>query len=157
MNHFAYLLGIFCMATGLLQAGGAAALTPMEERPESLVLTMSAAVDTDCDGDLEDESEEDAAFAPAKTLRVGECIVYRTVYRNDGDFSLRKVEVRTPVPQYMVYVAGTAEHVETPPGLGATQPTAPQDGGTGDLVWKFSGGLGPGEAGRVEFRVRLEP
>lgn len=141
----------------VLWSGGALATTPADERDEKLVLTMSAAVDTDCDGSLGDESDENAAFDAAKILRPGQCIVYRTIYRNDGDFALRKVEVRTPVPQYMVYVGGTAQHVETPPGLMAKAPRAPEDGGEGELVWQFSGGLGPGEAGRVEFRVKLVP
>lgn len=156
MKRFLSPIAPACLGIGLIWGGMASAST-MTEREEELVLEMSAAVDSNCNGRLEDETLENASFETAKLLNPGECIVYRTDYRNVGDFPLRKVEVRTPVPDYMVYVSGTAQHVETPPGLSAVPLREPEDGWSGDLFWTFSGGLGPGESGRVEFMVKLLP
>ena len=134
-----------------------AAATPDTERNEQLVLVLTAAVDADCDGELADEKSGAPGFRSSQTLLPGQCIVYRTDYRNDGDFPLHKVVVRTPLPDRLVYVPGTAEHVLTPPGLWPRALHIPAEGDSGGLIWRFSGGLAPGEAGRVEFRVRLEP
>ena len=140
-----------------LVAGSAGAATPAIERDTYLSLTLTAAVDSDCDGNLSDETEENATFAIEKLLEAGQCLVYRTDYANNGDFAIRKVEVRTPVPHFMVYQNGSASHVETPPGLWPDKPKPPEGGRGGDLVWPFKGGLAPGETGRVEFIVKLEP
>ena len=141
----------------VLTAAPGLAATPLAERDEALKLMLSAAIDTDCDGSLANESVEDATFASAKTLLPGQCIVYRTDYRNTGDFAMRELEVRTPVPEIMVYIDGTAEHLSTPPGLFPAAPRTPLVLRGGDVVWPFRGGLGPGEGGRVQFRVRLDP
>jgi hypothetical protein len=141
---------------GLL-ANSAMAATPSIERDTYLRLHLTAAVDSNCDGDLTDETAENASFGTEKLLTPGQCLIYRTDYSNDGDFAIRKVEVRTPVPEFMVYLPGTASHVETPPGLWPDTPQPPVRGRGGDLVWPFKGGLAPGEAGRVEFTVRLDP
>lgn len=156
MRQIAYRIAPLCLGLGLFTTDARATM-PVDAREESLILVMSAAVDTDCDGDLNDETTENALFDEAKVLVPGECIIYRTDYRNDGDFPIRKVEVRTPVPKFMIYVPDTAEHIETPPGLWPRTPNPPLNGKNGDVVWGFSGGLGPGEAGRVEFRVKLVP
>ena len=140
-----------------LTAGGALAATPSIERETYLRLHLTAAVDSNCDGDLSDETLDNARFGTEKLLTPGQCLIYRTDYSNDGDFAIRKVEVRTPVPEFMVYLPGTAAHVETPPGLWPDKPKPPARGRGGDLVWPFKGGLAPGEAGRVEFTVKLDP
>lgn len=140
-----------------LVAVTAEAATPTIERDTYLRLNLTAAVDSDCDGDLADETEANALFDTEKLLEAGQCLVYRTDYSNDGDFAIRKVEVRTPVPDFMVYQDGSASHVETPPGLWPDEPKPPAGGRGGDLVWSFKGGLAPGEAGRVEFIVKLQP
>lgn len=144
--------------TGLcLAAGSAGAATPTTERETYLSLHLTAAVDSDCDGSLADETEKNATFDTEKLLEAGQCLVYRTDYSNRGDFAIRKVEVRTPVPNFMVYQDGSASHVETPPGLWPVDPQPPEGGRGGDLVWPFKGGLAPGEKGRVEFIVKLQP
>jgi len=125
-----------------LVTGSAGAATPTIERDTYLSLHLTAAVDSNCNGELTDESAENATFGTEKLLEAGQCLVYRTDYSNNGDFAIRKVEVRTPVPEFMVYQDGSASHVETPGG---------------DLVWPFKGGLAPGETGRVEFIVKLQP
>lgn len=140
-----------------ITAGSAFAATPTTGRDTGLRLELSAAVDSNCNGDLADETADNAHFSAEKVLEAGQCLVYRTDYSNDGDFAIRKVEVRTPVPPFMVYLSGTAEHVETPPGLRPAPPKPPAGGRNGDLVWPFVGGLGPGESGRVEFIVKLDP
>ena len=140
-----------------LLVGSVEAATPAVERDTYLRLHLTAAVDSDCDGDLSDETDANASFDTEKLLEAGQCLVYRTDYSNDGDFAIRKVEVRTPVPEFMVYQAGSASHVDTPPGLWPIEPKPPEGGRGGDLVWPFEGGLAPGEAGRVEFIVKLDP
>lgn len=147
-------LGCLFLASAL---GSAHAATPGVERERSLRLHLTAAVDSDCDGDLVDEPGDNAQFGTEKTLAAGQCVIYRTDYTNDGDFAIRRVELRTPVPEFMVYRPGSAAHVETPPGLSPRRPVPPTRGRGGDLVWPFQGGLGPGEAGRVEFHVVLDP
>ncbi len=140
-----------------LFASSAGAATPTIERDTYLSLHLTAAVDSNCDGELSDESAENATFGTEKLLEAGQCLVYRTDYSNNGDFAIRKVEVRTPVPDFMVYQDGSASHVETPPGLWPVKPQPPEGGRGGDLVWPFKGGLAPGETGRVEFIVKLQP
>lgn len=140
-----------------LAAGSVGAATPTIERDTYLSLHLTAAVDSNCDGELTDETKENATFGAEKLLEAGQCLVYRTDYSNEGDFAIRKVEVRTPVPDFMVYQDGSASHVETPPGLWPVKPQPPEGGRGGDLVWPFKGGLAPGEKGRVEFIVKLQP
>lgn len=143
---------VFC-----LLCGSAGAATPTVERDAGLRLYLTAAVDSNCNGDLADETRNDATFGTEKLLEAGQCLIYRTDYSNDGDFAIRTVEVRTPVPEFMVYQDGSAAHVDTPPGLWPVTPRPPAGGRGGDLVWPFKGGLGPGETGRVEFSVKLDP
>lgn len=143
-----------CTVMGLVPALSEAA-TPATERDRELRLELSAAVDSNCDGRIDDETSENASFGTEKMLHSGQCLIYRTDYSNDGDFSIRQVELRTPLPQFMVYLDGSAAHVETPPGLWPVPPRPPVNNRNGDLVWPFKGGLAPGETGRVEFSVRL--
>lgn len=145
------------LALATITVDPALAATPTADRDSGLRLHLTAAVDGDCDGDLSDEPEENARFGTEKMLEAGQCIVYRTDYSNEGDFAIRRVELRTPVPEFMVYRPGSAAHVETPPGLLPDAPKTPAGGRGGDMVWSFRGGLGPGETGRVEFHVRLDP
>ncbi len=140
-----------------LTAGTALAATPTIERDTHLRLHLTAAVDSNCNGELADETADNAVFGTEKLLTPGQCLIYRTDYSNDGDFSIRKVEVRTPVPEFMVYQPGTAAHVDTPPGLWPDKPKPPARGRGGDLIWPFKGGLAPGETGRIEFIVKLDP
>jgi len=152
MKRMVLSASLFCLAVG--KAGAA---TPAIDRETYLSLHLTAAVDSNCNGDLADESTENASFGTEKLLSPGQCLIYRTDYSNDGDFAIRKVEVRTPVPEFMVYQPGSAAHVDTPPGLWPDKPKPPSRGRGGDLVWPFKGGLEPGETGRVEFTVKLDP
>lgn len=152
MMRFVPVTTILCLLAGSVQAA-----TPSSGRDTALRLYLTAAADRNCNGDLTDETAEDASFGVEKLLEAGQCLVYRTDYINDGDFAIRKIEVRTPVPKFMVYLEGTAAHVDTPPGLQPVKPKPPAGGRGGDLVWPFHGGLGPGEIGRIEFVVKLSP
>lgn len=152
MKQFIHAAALTCLALGAAQAA-----TPGVDRDAGLRLHLTAAVDSDCDGHLGDEPGDNARFSTEKMLAAGQCVIYRTDYTNDGDYAIRKVELRTPVPDFMVYLPGSAAHVETPPGLWPATPMPPAGGRGGDLVWSFQGGLGPGEAGRVEFHVVLDP
>lgn len=134
---------------------GYATLPSLKEN--ELHLFMVAAVDRDCDGELSDEAEEDSTFGTRKTLLPAQCLVYRTMYRNDGDFDIRHVRVTNVVPGQMVYIDGSAEHVATPPGLWPEISVAPSETIDGSLIWRFGGALAPGEKGEIQFRVRLQP
>ena len=76
-----------------LVTGSAGAATPTIERDTYLSLHLTAAVDSNCNGELTDESAENATFGTEKLLEAGQCLVYRTDYSNNGDFAIRKVEV----------------------------------------------------------------
>ena len=132
------------------------ATLPVEEAQE-LHLFMVAAIDRDCDGDLSDEHGDDGTFATQKTLLPAQCVIYRTRYRNDGSFGIRHMRVTNVVPKQMVFIAGSAEHVRTPHGLWPEATVAPSENEDGELIWRFGGALAPGEAGEIQFRVRLEP
>ena len=132
------------------------ATLPNSDKKE-LHLFMVAAVDRDCDGSLLDEAETDRKFGTTKTLLPAECLVYRTKYRNDGDFGIRHVRVTNIVPPQMTYIDGSAEHISTPPGLWPETTVAPSENESGSLVWRFGGALAPGEVGEIQFRVRLQP
>jgi len=156
-------LGIFALCC-LASLGVHASMSAMSSdatisvpEKQKLYLFMVAAVDRDCDGDLTDEDERDRNFATQKTLAPAECIIYRTRYRNDGDFGIRHMRVTNLVPAQMVFIPGSAEHVSTPPGLWPEVYVAPSENEDGSLIWRFSGALQPGEAGAIQFRVRLAP
>ena len=154
------LLALCCLAPlaihALSVAVGAGASVAVEE-DQDLYLFMVAAVDRDCDGDLADEAASDRRFTTQKTLLPAECVVYRTRYRNDGRFGIRHMRVTNIVPNHMVFIPGSAEHVSTPPGLWPEPAVSPSESEDGSLIWRFGGALGPGESGAIQFRVRLEP
>ena len=154
------ILGLCCVASLAAHAPRSATLadaTIGSPEQQELYLFMVAAVDRDCDGDLTDEAERDRNFATQKTLAPAECIIYRTRYRNDGEFGIRHMRVTNIVPQQMVFINGSAEHVTTPPGLWPDTPVAPDENEDGSVIWRFGGALEPGETGEIQFRVRLEP
>jgi|GEM_PF-3181274 len=151
------LCSIVSMACHTTLAAHTAEATIREPGARELYLFMVAAVDRDCDGDLADEEERDRNFATQKTLAPAECIIYRTRYRNDGDFGIRHMRVTNIVPRQMIYIPGSAEHVSTPPGLWPQPSVMPTENEDGSLIWRFSGELEPGETGEIQFRVRLVP
>ena len=154
------ILALCCIAPltaqGWISARSVDARVAVPEQKE-LYLFMVAAVDRDCDGDLTDEAAEDRSFSTQKTLAPAECIVYRTRYRNDGDFGIRHMRVTNLVPGQMVFIPGSAEHVSTPHGLWPQTTVSPGENEDGSLIWRFGGALGPGETGEIQFRVRLVP
>jgi len=148
------LVGIFISC--LISIGSVHASIPEEDK-DALFLFMKAAVDRDCDGTLEDEKQEDRVFATQKSLSPSECVIYRTEYRNDGSFPIRHLRVTNKMPNPMRFMVGSAQHRSIPPGLRPETPLIPQQDRGGELIWRFSGSLGPGEQGILEFRARLEP
>ncbi len=151
------LLGTLSVSLHATLAATGADATVGERSGRELYLFMVAAVDRDCDGDLTDEAERDRNFATQKTLAPAECIVYRTRYRNDGDFGIRHMRVTNIVPAQMVYIPGSAEHISTPPGLWPQPSVLPSENEEGSIIWRFGGALAPGETGEIQFRVRLVP
>ena len=154
MEHIESKMLAACLTFALTTP--ALATLPSETK-EDLHLYMVAAVDRDCDGNLEDESIEDSSFSTQKTLVPDQCIIYRTRYRNDGSFEIRHMRVTNIVPRHMVFINGSTEYVHTPEGLWPDTPVAPSENEDGSVIWRFGGALAPGEKGEIQFRVRLSP
>ncbi|VEN74357.1 hypothetical protein EPICR_30294 [Candidatus Desulfarcum epimagneticum] len=117
-----------------------------------------AAVDRDCDQSLADESVDDRAFSVFKELDAGHCVVYRIRFVNVGSGTVTNIKVHDQTPAFTVYVGGSADYGTTPFGLtkaGITE--QPADGGAGQIVWTYSGGLAAGEEGSVTYEVRSAP
>lgn len=136
---------------------GAAQASISGEQKDELYLYMKAAVDRDCDGALEDESSEDRTFTTRKSLSPGQCVIYRTQYRNEGTFGIRHLRVTNEMPGPMIFILGSDEHIQTPPGLWPEATVTPDESDDGSLIWRFGGALAPGEEGALQFRARLLP
>lgn len=119
------------------------------------------AVDRDCDGRLEDEAAQDSAFEKSKEAAVGDCVVMRVTFRNDGVASVERVEIEDVVPDGARYLAGSATFASTPAGLVGRRIEAPDageaiaQGGRLRVRFVFVGSLAPGLEGVVEYRVRI--
>lgn len=151
------LCSLASLATTTTLAARTADAAMREPAEKELYLFMVAAVDRDCDGDLSDEAERDRVFGTQKTLAPKECLIYRTRYRNDGEFGIRHMRVTNIVPNQMVFIPGSAEHVSTPPGLWPEPSVMPSENEDGSIIWRFGGALAPGETGELQFRVKLVP
>ena len=147
-------IGVMCC---FIMSATAALASISNEQKDKLYLYMKAAVDRDCDGALNDETEDDRTFTTRKSLLPGECVVYRTRYRNDGTFGIRHLRVTNEMPGPMKFIPGSDEHVETPPGLWPEAVVTPEESDDGALIWRFGGALAPGEEGALQFRARLVP
>ncbi len=116
------------------------------------------AVDRDCDGRLEDEAAQDAAFEKAKEVAIGECVIMRVLFRNDGAASVERVQIEDVVPEGARFLEGSASFASTPAGLvgrGIDLPEVDAAGGRTRVRFRFVGALAPGLEGVVEYRVRI--
>ncbi|MDD2869704.1 GEVED domain-containing protein [Neomegalonema sp.] len=111
------------------------------------------ALDADCDGGPDGG---EPGFTPAELpIASGGCAVYRIAFENRGVETIRQVRVQDHTPSWMVYVAGSAEVLEHPPGLTLLPFGLPSAGAEGEISFPFGGSLEPGEGGVVQFVVRL--
>lgn len=139
--------------------------------------TKTAAIDTNCDGSLADESAANATFEATKSaLNPGECVVFRIDFQNpavDAGAVVTDVSIQDVVPTYTTYVSdasATATFNITPLGLVSGNITAPANGGTGTIEWSYTHdttnfpdnppttyeGMQPGASGQVEFHVEVD-
>ncbi|MCI4664395.1 MAG: hypothetical protein MRY74_06700 [Neomegalonema sp.] len=116
------------------------------------------AVDRDCDGRLDDETAQDAAFERTKDVASGECVVMRVTFRNNGAASVERVQIVDVAPKGVVLLPGTAKFASTPAGLVGRGIDLMKAGSGNDRVslrFRFVGALAPGLKGVVEYRVRI--
>lgn len=105
-------------ASGRVAAGAAEfSLRAREERLGSLAARRVMAVDRDCDGDLRDETAQDATFEAAKEAARGECLTMRILFSNPGATSVESVSIEDAPPLGLIYEPGGARVTEAPDGL----------------------------------------
>ncbi|MEO1292690.1 MAG: hypothetical protein AAFV62_07660 [Pseudomonadota bacterium] len=138
----------------VLRAQRALTLRRVVERSGTMIADRTMALDRDCDGDLDDETTQDAVFEPQKGVALGECVVMRLDFRNGGAASVEAVNVADAIPAGTRYIPDSARFVVTPQGLvGGT--IAPPERAQPVVSFDFIGSLAPGLQGRVEYRLRL--
>ncbi|MEM9725268.1 MAG: hypothetical protein AAF909_07390 [Pseudomonadota bacterium] len=143
---------------GEVASGSAAlALRAPEIRLGALAAERRMAVDRDCDGDLRDESLQDAAFEAGKDIAPGECVVMRLTFHNPGAAAMESVTIEDLQPGGLQYAVGGARVVQAPEGLvlsALREPGASADREAA-IRFEFVGALAPGSGGSVEYRLRL--
>lgn len=97
------------------------------------------------------------AFATTNQAKSGDILEYQITYTNNGPTPISNLVVRDATPSYSTYVASTATCGTLPLSLtGCTVSTAPAGGGTGALVWTFTGTLAGNQQGTVTYRVKVD-
>ncbi len=132
-------------------------LITRRDAPEGGLITVSKtmALDTDCDGDLNDERIQDALFEPAKDASPGDCVNFRIAFKHAGDKSMEKIVLRDQVPtgtELRVDAVGVLRAPEPVQDSTIEMPTSESN----DLVWTFEGLFEPGSEGEVSYAVRLK-
>ena len=127
-------------------------------RVGKMTAVKTMALDTNCDGDLGDESAADATFEAAKQASPGQCVVYRIAFSNEGTGALSDLRVEDAVPAFSTYVGASAAFLITPPGLTPDDITQPPDGGPGGSVGRYltADTLNPGLTGAVTYEVKVD-
>lgn len=139
------------------------AILPEADRGGTVAVTRSMAVDRDCDGLLDDETAQDAAFETLKEAALGECVVMRLAFQNDSGVAVEGVFVEDVAPAGVRYLPGSARFEETPEGLVRGALIEPRSAGASDssvgaaIRFGFVGALSPKKGGAVSYRVRLAP
>lgn len=116
----------------------------------------SLAIDSNCDGDLSDETAANATFETVKAANPGECVFYRITFVNNSTAPVTDIKVSDFTPPYTAYQGGSATYLVMPAGLAAGTIASPAHGSTGNISWQFIGALNPGASGIVEFSVKME-
>lgn len=89
------------------------------------------------------------------TALPGEQLNYTITYRNGADQPLDTIEIRDVTPAYTTFVSGGC-NTPLPQSITAcTLMTFPTSGQAGDLLWRLTGQLQPGQEGSVRFRVQI--
>lgn len=113
-------------------------------------------------------------LVPAEKVIPGEVIIYSVAFKHVGDKSADKVVLENPVPEHMIYVAGSAEGKDAAITFsvdggktylpekdllvkkadGTFRPAAPEDY-TG-VRWALKKALKPGDKGKMSFKAKLK-
>ena len=129
-------------------------LRDFDDERGSVPAERSMAVDRDCDGSLSDETTQDSLFEKVKAAGVGECVVMRLAFENDGDDAIENLVIEDAIPSGVTFVAGEERFVDTPRGLVGAFVEGP-DPKTGRIRFGYVGALSPGRRGAVLYLVRL--
>ena len=119
-----------------------------------ITIVKTLALDRDCDGDIGDERVQDALFEPVKDASIGDCVIFRVVFRHSGSKDMEQIVVRDSVPSGTELRADAVEVLRAPEPLQNVQVLPPKTGSS-DLVWRFDGLFKPGAEGEVSYAVKL--
>ena len=119
-----------------------------------VTVTKRLALDRDCDGDVGDERVQDALFEPVKDAAIGDCVIFRVMFRHSGDKSMEQIVVRDRVPPGTELRSDAVEILRTPDSLQSAEILPPRNGENA-VVWRFEGLFEPGAEGEVSYAVRL--
>jgi len=122
----------------------------------SMTAEKEAAIDNDCDKDLNDETVTNKTFEIRKDIQPGKCAVFRIRFTNQGTGNLTNIEVHDDTPEYTTYIGDSATFETTPSGLTPGSITVPLDGGSGRIIWPYTGSLIPGAEGIVTYEVKVD-
>ncbi|WP_018632414.1 DUF11 domain-containing protein [Neomegalonema perideroedes] len=123
------------------------------EAAEALKPVKTMALDRDCDGDLADETPQDALFERFKDLRAGECLIFRIHLRNNGATPLEDVVVTETPQSGLRFMPGSATIGPTAEGflLESVQEPTPQ---APQIVWRFQGFLPSGAEAEARYEAQ---
>ena len=118
-------------------------------------VSKTMALDSDCDGNLDDERIQDALFEPVKDASPGDCVNFRIAFKHSGEKSMERIVVRDRVPEGTELRPDAVEILREPDGLHDTDIVTPLNS-TRDVVWTFEGLFEPGAEGEVSYAVKLQ-
>jgi len=85
----------------------------------------------------------------------GQVITYTTTYQNTGGGVLQGIHISDVTPPFTKFLSASFS-TPLPANLTGCTITSPSVGGTGDILWTFTGALSPGSSGTITFQVTVE-
>jgi uncharacterized repeat protein (TIGR01451 family) len=141
--------------------------------PPGVILKSGSEVEVTVQND-KGENEVILVDAAMANVVTGDTVIYTNYYENQGALAIEDVVLVNPVPEHMVYVAGSAEgegtrvefSVDQGKSYGAPEELKIKDAdgkergaGPADYThirWIFAGPIAKGEAGKVLFRAKVK-
>jgi hypothetical protein len=118
-------------------------------------VTKTMALDSDCDGNLDDERIQDALFEAVKDASPGDCVNFRIAFQHSGEKSMERIVVRDRVPSGTDLRPDAVEVLREPEVLHGSDIVTLEEGSQ-DVVWTFEGLFEPGAEGEVGYAVKLQ-